>query len=153
MSAGDHQPPSSRVTGRPSQVLGKARARIGEARYAVAIDVGRHAIIADEPESLGGKNTGPAPFGLLMAALGACTSITLKMYAERKGWPLASLDVDLRYLRTEPDGGDRIERRLTLQGLDERQRARLAEVAERTPVTLVLKNGVAIDTSLTVEKL
>lgn len=129
-------------------VLGDAKARIGAVRYAVSIDVGRHVLIADEPKALGGQDAGPPPFGILVAALGACTSATLKMYAEHKGWPLVSLEVGLRYLRSHPGGGDRIERLLTIEGLDEDQRAKLADVAERTPVTLALKGGVAIETKL-----
>lgn len=134
----------------PHILLGKAHARIGEMPYAVSIQVGKHALVADEPKSLGGQDVGPSPFGLLTAALGACTSATLKMYAEKKGWPLASLDVDLRLLRSETEG-DQIERVLTIEGLDEAQKARLADVAERTPVTLVIKSGVAIDTRLASE--
>lgn len=129
-------------------ILGKAKARIEETPYLVTISVGRHTIIADEPKVLGGRDAGPPPFGLLVAALGACTSATLKMYAERKGWPLASLEVTLRYLRSQAGEADRIERTLTLDGLDDDQRARLADVAERTPVTLALKGGVSIETRL-----
>jgi putative redox protein len=129
-------------------VLGRANARIGEVRYAVTINVGRHVIVADEPVSLGGQDAGPPPFGILVAALGACTSATLKMYAERKGWPLKSLDVELRYLRSKQENGDHIERVLTIEGLDDDQRARLADIAERTPVTLAIKGGVAIETKL-----
>lgn len=129
-------------------LLGKATAQIAEVRYAVTIEMGRHIIVADEPKSLGGQDAGPAPFSLLVASLGACTSATLKMYAERKDWPLKSLKVGLRYLRSQ-DGSDRIERRLIIEGLDDEQRAKLADVAERTPVTLAIKSGVVIETRLT----
>jgi putative redox protein len=138
----------AKVHRKPSLVLGKAKAHIGETPYAVTIQVGRHVLTADEPEALGGKDAGPAPFGLLVAALGACTSATLKMYAEKKGWPLTSLDVDVRYLRSHREGAERIERILTVKGLDEDQAAKLADVAERTPVTLAIKGGVAIETTL-----
>lgn len=133
-------------------ILGKARAKIGQIPYAVTIHVGRHVIIADEPESLGGRDAGPAPFAILTAALGACTLATLKMYAVRKRWPLASVEVELRYLRSQPDGVDTIERVLTMEGLDHKQQARLADVAERTPVTLALKRGMAIETRLAERK-
>jgi putative redox protein len=127
--------------------LGWAKAHIGETRYAVEIQTGHHRLVADEPEALGGGDTGPPPFGLLVSALGACTAATLKMYAERKGWPLESLDVALRYLKS--GDGDHIERVLTPHGpLDAGQRARLAEIAERTPVTLAIKGGVEIRTEL-----
>jgi putative redox protein len=124
-----------------------ATARIGETRYATTITTGRHALTADEPVRLGGADAGPAPFDLLLSALGACTAITLRMYAERKGWPLETLEVRLAY-----HGGEtppRIERVLVPTGaLDEAQRARLADVAERTPVTLAIKGGVPIHTSV-----
>lgn len=136
------------ASGRHAVVLGAAKARIGVVRYAVNIEVGRHVIVADEPKVLGGQDAGPPPFGILVAALGACTSATLKMYAEHKGWPLQSLQVDLRFLRTQDEGGDRIERVLTIEGLDPDQCAKLADVAERTPVTLAIKGGVSIDTKL-----
>ncbi len=124
-----------------------ATATIGETRYATTIVTGRHALTADEPERNGGADAGPAPFDLLLASLGACTAMTLKMYAEHKTWPLDSLEVRLRY-----HGGEtppRIERVLVPAGpLDEAQRARLADIAERTPVTLAIKGGVPIQTSL-----
>jgi putative redox protein len=124
-----------------------ATARIGETRYATTITTGHHALTADEPERLGGAGAGPAPFDLLLSALGACTAITLKMYAERKAWPLEALEVRLEYHGGETPA--RIERVLVPTGaLDEAQRARLADVAERTPVTLAIKAGVPIHTAL-----
>lgn len=128
--------------------LGRARASIGAAPYAVGMDVDGHAIVADEPMALGGGNAGARPFALLLAALGACTLMTLRMYAERKKWPLVALHVRLRYLRTTGGGADRIERVLEIAGLDDERRAKLADIAERTPVTLAIKGGVAIDTRL-----
>lgn len=123
-----------------------ATARIGADRYRTEIALAHHAITADEPAALGGADAGPAPYELLLSALGACTAITLRMYAERKQWPLESLDVDLRL----HGKGEtlRIERVLRPIGLDGDQAARLAEIAEKTPVTLTLKNGVPIDTRL-----
>lgn len=127
--------------------LSHVSAAIASTRYRVTIAAGPHQIIADEPVSLGGQGDGPAPFELLLSALGACTAATLKMYAERKKWPLDSLTVDLTILRGED--GDQIERILHVHGsLDEAQRARLADVAERTPVTLAIKSGLKIETQL-----
>ncbi|MDQ8755321.1 OsmC family protein [Sphingosinicella sp. LHD-64] len=129
------------------QQIAWANAHIGAVRYVVEIQTGHHRLVADEHPSLGGKDAGPTPFGLLVSALGACTSATLKMYAERKSWPLDSLDVRLRYLKSED--GDHIERVLIPHGpLDAAQRARLADIAERTPVTLAIRGGVAIRTRL-----
>src|SRR4051812_1834061 len=127
--------------------MATATARISDARYATTITAGRHSLTADEPQRNGGADVGPPPFDLLLSALGACTAMTLKMYAEHKSWPLETVEGRLHY-----HGGEtppRIERVLVPTGaLDEAQRARLADVAERTPVTLAIKNGVAIQTSL-----
>lgn len=127
-----------------------AHASIASTPYRTEIRSGaelEHRLIADEPQRLGGANEGPAPFDLLISALGACTAITLKMYAQKKGWPLEALDVRLEYVGG--DGTPRIDRVLVPQGpLDAAQRARLADVAERTPVTLAIKNGVPVHTSL-----
>lgn len=128
-------------------LVSKTTASIGTTDYAVSIKAGHHAWICDEHEKLGGRDAGPAPFDLLLGSLGACTAITLRMYAKRKEWPLEAVDVDLRYLKT----GDtaRIERYLTVKGLlSEEQKARLADIAERTPVTLAIKNGVPVRTEL-----
>jgi putative redox protein len=121
-------------------------AHIGKDRYRTEIEVDGHRIVADEPPALGGANAGPAPYDLILAGLGACTAITLRMYADRKQWPLRSLDVALRLTGGKDDR--RIERVLTIAGLDADQQARLADVAERTPVTLTLKGGITIDTRL-----
>ena len=127
--------------------MAHAVATIGTTAWSTRVDAGRHSLVADEPAALGGQDAGPAPYDLLLASLGACTAITLRMYAERKGWPLAAAEVDLKFHRD----GDRskIERVLRLTGdLDQVQRARLADIAERTPVTLTLKGGAEITTTL-----
>lgn len=127
--------------------MARAQASIATARYAVSIKAGHHAIVADEGPGLGGRDVGPAPYELLLSALGACTAITLKMYAERKSWDLQAAHVALHYTREKDQG--RIDRTLTLEGaLDEAQKARLADIAERTPVTLTLKSGTPIHTRL-----
>ena len=115
--------------------------------YALGIHAGRHELSADEPQAAGGTDTGPNPLQLLLSALGACTSITLRMYAERKGWELGEIDVDLQLSR---DGEtESIERRVHFSAsLSEEQRARLAEVAEKTPVTRILKRGLQIVTQI-----
>src|SRR4051812_22832593 len=116
--------------------------------WAVDVHAGRHSLVADEPSSGGGADAGASPFALLLSSLGACTVMTLRMYAERKGWPLERVDAQLSY--ADGDGGRRIERRLQLSGaLDEGQREKLADIAERTPVTLAIKDGVSITTTVT----
>ena len=127
--------------------MAHARGSIGTTNYAVSLKAGNHQLTSDEPPLIGGKDTGPGPHDLLCAALCACTAITLRMYAERKHWPLSGVDVDARYIREGKQGS--ITRVLTLHGvLSDEQRARLADIAERTPVTLTLKDGVPITTTL-----
>ena len=128
-----------------------ADAEIGEIRYAVSIHTGAHTLTADEPAHAGGADAGPSPFGLMLSGLGAWTAITLRMYAERKSWPLEAVHVHLAF-RWEGEGTAQtphIERSLKLEGqLDAEQRARCAEIAEKTPVTRALKAGIAIRTTL-----
>jgi putative redox protein len=111
------------------------------------IRAGHHESLADEAVKPGGTDTGPAPYELLLAALGACTSITLRMYAQRKGWELGEIRVSLKLAK---DGErDHIERELQFsQSLTEEQRTRLLDIAEKTPVTKTIKTGAAIVTRL-----
>jgi putative redox protein len=128
--------------------MARARGRIGEADYAVAIRAGDHDLTADEGAALGGRDAGPAPFELLAASLVACTVITLRMYAQRKGWAAGKIEVGVHYIKAD-DEPARIERTLTFgPGLDDGQRARLVEIAERTPVTLAIRGGLPIATTL-----
>ena len=128
--------------------MANATATTGRTNYSTAIQSGKHSFIADEPRGQGGQDAGPAPFDLLVAALAACTSITLRMYAQRKSWPLEAAHVAVTTTRA-PDKTLSIERVLTFDGvLSEEQKTRLADIAERTPVTLALKTGVAIQTRL-----
>lgn len=117
----------------------------GSGRYAQRIHAGRHVLLAGEPASVGGDDSGPGPYDLVAAALGACTSITLRMYADRKGWPLERVTVRLHHEKvhaadcadcdTKIEKIDRIERVIRLDGaLDGEQRKRLMEIADRCPV-------------------
>ena len=129
--------------------MAHATASIGTVDYATTIVTGArapHTLQADEGPELGGKDSGPAPYDLLTSALGACTVITLRMYAERKQWPVTSVKAKVRYSR---DGeAERIDRTLFIDGADAEQKKRMAEIAERTPVTLTLKKSMPITTSL-----
>jgi putative redox protein len=112
-------------------VIAKAQGRLGQ-KYQVEIQAGAHHILADEALAVGGTGEGPAPYDLLLASLAACTAITLRMYAEHKGWPLEGLFVELKFSRFEHEG--RIDRTLVLEGpLTQEQRLRFAEIAERRP--------------------
>lgn len=119
------------------------------------ITAGRHKLIADEPVELGGTDEGPDPYSLLLASLGACTSMTLQMYAKRKGWPLEHVQVTLTHSRihakdceqciTKEGKISRIERRISLTGpLTGEQRARLLEIAEKCPVHKTLASEISI---------
>lgn len=119
-----------------------------EKPYGVLISTGGHALRGDEPAEHGGADTGPAPFGLLLSGLGACTAITLRMYAERQSWPLAGVDVELSYV-VKDRNTKWIDRSITLRGVDENQRAKLAEIAEKTPVTRAVRAGTEIRTTTT----
>lgn len=127
--------------------MAHVEASIGTTNYAVSITAGQHRLSADEGPALGGANVGPAPYDLLCSALAACTAITLRMYAQRKEWDLRSLHVDVRFDRDGETSA--ITRELRFDGeLTLEQRTRLADIAERTPVTLTLKQGISITTTL-----
>ncbi|MBS1145124.1 MAG: OsmC-like protein [Proteobacteria bacterium] len=123
----------------------------GQGRYQQAVTVGQHQLVADEPVSVGGADAGPAPFDFVMAGLGACTSMTLRMYAERKGLPLTGISVTLNHEKTTVDGvsRDRITRSITLDGeLSDEQRQRLLDIANKCPVHRALSQSLLIESSL-----
>ncbi len=131
----------------------------GLLRYSQKISVGSHVLHADEPGDSGGKDCGPNPYELLLAALGACTSMTVRMYAERKQWPLKSVEVRLAHSKiyaeecatceTKEGMLDRIEREIALFGdLSDEQQQRLLEIAERCPVHRTLVSEVQICTRM-----
>jgi uncharacterized OsmC-like protein len=126
--------------------------------YGQRITAGGHQLVADEPTAVGGADSGPTPYDLLLAGLGACTAITVRMYAERKGWPLRRVTVRVRHQRIhatdclgcETTIGlvDRIERELEFDGeLTGDQRARLLDIADRCPVHRLLNSEVLISTT------
>jgi putative redox protein len=140
-------------------VAGVRVVEAAEGRFAQDIIAGRHRLRADEPAAVGGDDSGPGPYELLAAALGACTAMTLRMYASMKKLPLERVSVDLSHKKvhaedcaeceTREGRVDRIERVITLEGpLDEAQRAKLLEIASKCPVHRTLHSEVWIPTRL-----
>jgi len=133
--------------------------RIGTTKYTCEIRTNGHGLTADEPESMGGANLGPSPYELLLSSLGACTAMTLRMYADRKKWPLEEVVVRLAHQKihakdcadceTSKGKVDLIEREVEIVGpLDETQRQRLLEIADKCPVHRSLHNEVKIKSYL-----
>ena len=134
--------------------------RGGNTGLAQDIYVGPHVMRADEPLSVGGQDSGPTPYELLLAGLGACTSMTLRLYANRKGWPLQGVRVHLQHKKIhakdceecETKGGrlDHIDKQIVLEGdeLDDAQRQRLLEIADKCPVHRTLHSEVVIKSGL-----
>ena len=119
---------------------------LDQSRYKTKIFADGHFIYADEPEELGGTNEGMAPGGLLLASLGSCTAITVRMYADRKQIPLTGLTIHLAICAEEEMGsGTTIERKIELHGdLDEEQRKRLMIIADKCPIHKILSNPIKI---------
>ncbi len=135
------------------------RVNSGNSRYDQIISVGPHVLQADEPNEFGGNDAGPNPYELLLAALGACTSMTVRMYAERKQWPLQGVQVSLSYARVHAEDCaecetkvgmvDRIEVGISFAGdLSEEQQRKLLEIADKCPVHRTLVSRAQIDTRL-----
>lgn len=131
----------------------------GKGLYSQTIQVKNHVLAADEPVEYGGNDTGPSPYEFLLAALGACTSITIRFYAKQKNWSLSKVSVyltiekihaeDCKDCETKVGKIDRIERKIVLEGdLDESQRAKLLEIANKCPVHRTLTSEVAIVTTV-----
>lgn len=117
-----------------------------ESDYAVTIEVSGHTLKGDEPESFGGGNTGPAPYDLLLAALGECTAMTVRWYAIKQKWPLEKVEVTLTHQKVEKV--DTFEKQIIIHGggLSEEQRQKLVEVAAKCPVQRTLEGKVEIRT-------
>ena len=124
-------------------------AETGLGKYQVEARMGDAALLIDEPKAAGGLGSGPNPYELLSAALGACTTMTIRLYANRKAWPLERVRTAVRHSRASLQAPDRFELDIALEGgLDAAQRARLMEIAERCPVHLTLARGADVRTML-----
>jgi putative redox protein len=121
-------------------------AKLGKEAYRVDLTASGHALVSDETPEHGGKDAGPAPFDLVLAGLASCTLITLGMYAERKGWTDAAIAGEFAH-RIE-DGKNLVVRHIHVGGVPDEGLERMRDIVERTPVTLALKDGFAITTSV-----
>jgi len=156
----DEKPVSERKAGNDDAALPDGAVRVverGTGAFAVDIRAGRHQWIGDEPASVGGDDLGPGPYDMLIAALGACTAMTLRMVARQKKWPLDKVVVELAHgkvhakdcaeCQTRDGKVDRIERVITMTGaLDAQQRQRLLEIADKCPVHRTLHSEVLVVT-------
>ncbi len=114
----------------------------GLGKYQVEARTKGAALLIDETVSAGGLGSGPNPYDLLAAALGACTTMTIRLYINRKGWPVRRIETAVRHSRAALNAKDRFELDIALEGeIDAEQRARILEIAERCPVHLTLTRG------------
>ena len=119
----------------------------GAGKFQVRIETGEHSFLMDEPMSYGGLSSGPSPFDMLAAALGACTLMTMRLYAERKGWVVDGLSVRVTHRKASPEARDQFERLIHLEGVTDKQREKLLSIAQRCPVHLLLERGAGVTTS------
>lgn len=120
----------------------------GEGTFQVRVHTGEHSFLMDEPAAFGGMSSGPSPFELLGAALSACTLMTLKLYAQRKGWTLGQLSVRVTHKKGSPDARDCFERVINFGKVTDEQREKLLGIAERCPVHLLLERGADVSTTI-----
>ena len=114
--------------------------------YDTSMTARTHTFAADEPAEVGGADTAPTPLELLMGSLASCTAITLRMYAQRKAWPLEGVEVQVHYTATPTPA---FVKHITMRGaLDDHQKARMLEIAERCPVAKLLRPGAAMESRL-----
>lgn len=129
-------------------VIAEVTSEAGDVHWLVHITAGRHGLLSDAPEAEGGGAKGPGPFTYVLTGLVACTSGTLRMFAEEQGMQLQHVDVNARVVQG-PDKTPEIEREIRLVGdLDDDERRQLAQVVERTPVTRALRAGMQIRTEM-----
>ena len=127
--------------------------------FRTEVEVGSHRLVVDEPIAVGGADNGPTPYEFLLAGLGACTAMTLRLYADKKKWPLERANISLIHRKvhaqdcvdcvTKPAKMDVVDRVITLEGaLSEEQRAKLLEIAERCPVHQTMQTRIQVNTRL-----
>ena len=127
--------------------------------FRTEVEVGGHHLVVDEPVPVGGTDAGPSPYEMLLAALGACTAMTLRLYADKRKWPLERVRISLQHHKVhaqdcaecdrKPTKMDVVERVLFLEGaLSDEQRAKLLEIAERCPVHQTLQSKIRVNTTV-----
>lgn len=135
----------------PSETVLVAETGLG--KFQVEARMGGTTLVMDEPVAAGGSGSGPNPYELIAAAVGACTTMTIRLYANRKGWPLERVRAAVRHSRASLAAKDRFTLDITLEGpLDAGQRARMMEIAERCPVHLTLARGSEVEARLMPEE-
>ncbi|SEP02531.1 putative redox protein [Mucilaginibacter gossypiicola] len=131
------------------ELIESATAFIGRTQYQTVVNSGGHGLITDEPLKANGTNTGMNPFSLLLASLASCTVITLRMYIDRKMWPIEEIKADIEMYKTL--SGTRIETRLSFKGeVDDEQRDRLLKIANACPVHKILVGNIDINTNINI---
>ena len=128
-------------------------AATGAGQFQVRIDTGDHNFLVDEPVDYGGLGSGPSPFDLLCAALSACTLMTMKLYATRKGWDINGLNVRTSHQKGSADQRDRFDRIIEMGSANEEQRQALLKIAERCPVDLLLERGADVGAKIAIDAL
>jgi putative redox protein len=131
------------------ELIESATALIGRTQYQTVVNSGGHGLITDEPLTADGSDTGMNPFSLLLASLASCTVITLRMYINRKMWPIEEIKADVEMFKTL--GGTRIETKLSFKGeVNDEQRDRLLKIANACPVHKILIGNIDINTNISV---
>lgn len=132
---------------------------IGHRNYKTVMTAGRHELVSDEPDHVGGKDLGPDPYDYLLMSLGSCTAITMRMYADRKKWPVEDIYVELRHHKAHAEDCedcddpkariDKIEKDIIVKGdLDDKQLGRLLEISKKCPVHKTLLQKIEIDSTI-----
>lgn len=124
---------------------------IGKKKYTTEVTIGHHTLIADEPTDLGGQDLGPSPTQLLLSSLGTCKAITMRMYADRKEWPLDSIEISLssETIKSDLQQTTYIRCNIKLLGdLDDKQKARIYKLGEKCPVHKILTNPIVIESNM-----
>lgn len=132
---------------------------LGDQNYKTVLNAGEHELIADEPEDAGGGNQGPGPYDYLLMALGSCSVITMKMYADRKEWPVEDIYIEMRHFKShaedcvdcdDPNSKiDKIEKEIIVKGdLSRNQLNRLLEISKKCPVHKTLLNEIEIQSTV-----